>query len=58
MQTIERVLSILFPPSLPGTVDHEPEPEIQEEGVILAKRLRYHDALDRIDWAEFAEDVT
>ena len=58
MQAIEKVLSALFPPSLPGAVCHEVEPQLQDEGAILSKRLRYRDALDRISWTEFAEDVT
>jgi hypothetical protein len=58
MQALEKVLAVLFPPALPGAVCHEVEPDIHDEGAILAKRLRYHDALDRISWLECAEDMT
>jgi len=58
METIEKALSVLFPPRLPdGTVEIADESS-SEQGCIGERRLRYHDAIDRLDWQETCEDIT
>jgi hypothetical protein len=56
-QVLEQVLSVLFPPSLPSDLDVAIAESPEEHGSIGKPMLRYHDALDRIDWMEWFEEV-